>query len=225
MHEVREKQSPGTGLQGTITSKNTYILWQCKPEASSEEEEVRWRTPQDHGAWFRRGFRKRIRSTSPAVGRTPRHTPLLTVKLHLAGEKIEAVVDTGASASVVGKRLARKLGIWNRARKVKVRQGDASTIGGNFVVHTTFKVMDSCLVLSKFGMDAEVLDIGNRDVILGLSWLTENGFSVDTQNRCLRNVNTGQVIPCSVRWIPEVLIMEEEPTGDGEILLIIDVSE
>ena len=92
---------------------------------------------------------------------------------------------------------------------VQVRQGDGSFLGGNFVVNATFKVMDLSSVLGKFTMDAEVLDIGNRDVILGLSWLTENGFSVDTQDRCLRNVNTGQVIPCSVRWIPEVLIMQE----------------
>ena len=86
-------------------------------------------------------------------------------------------MDTGASASVVGKRLARKLGIWKRAKKVKVRQGDGRYLGGNFVVNTTFKVMDSSLVLGKFGMDAEVL------------------------------------------------IMEEEPLEDGEILLIIDASE
>ena len=45
------------------------------------------------------------------------------LKLHLLGDEVEAVVDTGASASVVGKRLARKLGIWERASKVKVRQG------------------------------------------------------------------------------------------------------
>ena len=121
------------------------------------------------------------------------------------------MVDTGASASVVGKRLAHKLGIWNRARKIKVRQGDGSSLGGNFVVNTSFKVMDSSSVLGTFAMDAEVLDIGNRDVLLRLSWLTENGFLVDTQDRCLRNVNSGQVIPCSIRWIPEVLIMEEEP--------------
>ena len=92
-------------------------------------------------------------------------------------------------------------------------------------MHTMFKVMDVSSVLGKFTMDAEVLDIGNRDVILGLSWLTENGFSVDTQDRCLRNVNTGQVIPCSVRWIPEVSLMEEEPLENGEILLIIDASK
>ena len=85
--------------------------------------------------------------------------------------------------------------------------------------------MDSTSVVGKFAMDAEVADIGNRDVILGLSCLKENGFSVDTQDKCLRNVNTGQVISCSVRWIPEVLIMEEELLEDGEILLIIDATE
>ena len=145
--------------------------------------------------------------------------------MHPTEEKLEAIVDTGASASVVGKHLARKLGIWKRARKVKVRQGDRSSLGGNFVVNTTFKVMDLSSVVGKFAMNGEVLDIGNRDIILGLSWLTENGFSVDTQDKCLRNVNTGQVISCSVRWIPEVLIMEEELLEDGEILLIIDASE
>ena len=116
---------------------------------------------------------KRISSTSLAVGHTTRHTPLFTVKLHLAGEEVEAVVDTGASASVVGTRLARKLGIWKRARKVKVRKGDGSSLGGNFVVNTMFKVMELSSALGKFAMDAEVLDIGNRDVILGLSWLME----------------------------------------------------
>ena len=85
--------------------------------------------------------------------------------MHLIGEEIEAVVDTGGSASVVGKRLACKLGIWKRARKVKVKQGDGSSLGGNFVVNTTFKVMDSSSILGKFAMDAEVLDIENRDVI------------------------------------------------------------
>ena len=113
------------------------------------------------------------------------------VHMHLAGEEIVAVVDTGASASVGGKRLARKLGIWKRAKKVKVRQGDAGYLGEHFVVNTVFKAMDSSSVLGKFGMDAEVLDIRNRDVMLGLSWLTENRFSVDTQDRCLSNVNTG----------------------------------
>ena len=86
--------------------------------------------------------------------------------MHLAGEEVEAVVDTGASASAAGKHLAHKLGIWKRARKVKVRQGDGSSLEGNFVRNTTFKVMDLSSSLGKITIDAEVMDIGNRDVIL-----------------------------------------------------------
>ena len=82
---------------------------------------------------------------------------------------MEAVAATGASASVVGKHLACKLGIWKRARKVKIRYGDGSSLGEQFVVNTTFMVMDSSSVLDEFGMDTEVLDIGNGDVILALS--------------------------------------------------------
>ena len=93
----------------------------------------------------------------------------MPVILHLAGEEVEAVVNTGASASVVGKRQARKLRIWKRAKNVKVRQEDGSYLEGNFVVNTTFKVRHSYSVLGKFAMDAEVWDLGNRDVILGLS--------------------------------------------------------
>ena len=88
--------------------------------------------------------------------------------MHLAGEEVEAVVDTGASASVVGKCQTRKLGISKKVRKVKVRQRDRSCLAGNFVVNALFQVMDSSLVLGKFAMDAEVLYIRKRDIMLWL---------------------------------------------------------
>ena len=74
-------------------------------------------------------------------------------------------MDCGASAPVIGMRLARKLGIWKRARKVKVRQGDGSSLDGKFVANASFKAYNSSSVLCRFPLDAEVLDIGNRDVI------------------------------------------------------------
>ena len=114
-------------------------------------------------------------------------------------------MDCAACAPVVGKRLAKKLGVWKRAQKVKVRQGEGSHLsGGNFIINTSFKVFDlvsstTCpTVLCKFSVDAEVLDIGNKDWILGLSLLTENGFLVDTQERCLRHAISGLVIHYSV---------------------------
>ena len=111
--------------------------------------------------------------------------------MHLAVRELEAVVDTRASASIVAEGLAYELGIWKSARKVKVKQQDESTFRKYFVVNALFKTMDCTSVLCKFTMDVKVLDIDNRDVILGLCWLTENTFSVDTQDRYLRNVNTG----------------------------------
>ena len=62
---------------------------------------------------------------------------------------------------------------------------------------------------------------------MGLAWLVENGFAIDVEAKCLRNVTTGLVIPCSVRYIPTVTVMdlEEEPLEDGEMLQIIDASE
>ena len=105
--------------------------------------------------------------------------------------------------------------------------------GGNFIDNTSFKVFDlasppiSPTVWCKFALDAEVLDIANKDCILSLSWLTENGFHVDTLERCLRNAISGLVIPCSVTWIPSVTVLDLylEPVEDGEIVLLIDGSE
>ena len=95
----------------------------------------------------------------------------------------------------------------------------------NFISNTSFKVINYSSILREFVIPAEVLHIGNTDIILGLSWLTDNRFSVLTQNRCVSNVNSGQVIACSIRWIPKVLIMKEELLEDGELLLIIDATE
>ena len=98
-------------------------------------------------------------------------------------------------------------------------------MGGNLVVNTLFKVMDLFLVWKKFAMNTEDLDIRIRNVILMLSEWTENGVSVDTQYRRLRDLNAGQLGDCSVRCIPEVWIVKEEALEDSEILRILDTSE
>jgi len=109
-------------------------------------------------------------------------------------------VDCAASAPVVGERLAKKMGVLKRARKVNVKQGDGTNLsGGKFVVNTMIQIFQDKAFIGKFSLDAEVLDIGDKDLILGLSWLVKNEFIVDTEGRCLRNVNTGMVIKCSVR--------------------------
>ena len=75
----------------------------------------------------------------------------MSVELQVAETEVEAVVDTRASDSVVGKCVVRKLLIWERKWKVNIRQADESYLGGNCIVNTSFNVIDSFLVLGKFG--------------------------------------------------------------------------
>ena len=81
------------------------------------------------------------------------------VKLHLVKEEAEAVVHTEASALVVGKCLARKLGIWKSARMVEVGQEDGSILGEDFVINPWSQIIDSSSVLGEFGMHAETLNM------------------------------------------------------------------
>ena len=71
------------------------------------------------------------------------------------------------------------------------------------------------------------MDIGNKDCILGWSWLTEDACLVDTHEGCLRNAISGLLISYSVGCIPSVTVLDLvlEPLEDGEIVLIIDASE
>ena len=50
-------------------------------------------------------------------------------------------------------------------------------------------------------------------------------FAMYTYDRCLNNVNTRQVIPYGVSWIPKVSIMAEELLEDSDTLWIIDSSK
>ena len=144
------------------------------------------------------------------------------------------IVDCAAIVQVVGKRLAKKLGLWKTARMVNARQVDGLHLPeDNFVVDISFYVFDfvtsptSPTVSSKFPFDAEVLDIGNQDCIFCLSSLTENGFLVDTSEHRVKNAISGHVMPCSVRWILLLPVMDLylEPLEDSEIVLIMDASE
>ena len=62
--------------------------------------------------------------------------------------------------------------------------------------------------LNKCSLNDEVFDIGKKNVALGLSWLKENGYVVEPIDRCLRNISSGWLITCSIRWIPSVLILD-----------------
>jgi len=154
--------------------------------------------------------------------------PFLMVQIRITEEEVDTVVDIRESAPIIGERIVKKLRCWKGAWKVRVPKRDGSTLASRkYVFNTMYKIFSEGSLLSRFTIDAEDLIIRKQDVILRLSGLEEHGFWVDTEARCQRMDLSDLVIPCSIRWIPSVSILdldlkEEE---DSEILLIIDTSE
>ena len=82
--------------------------------------------------------------------------------------------------------------------------------------------------LLDFDFNVEVLDIGQRDMMLGLSWLEENDFHIDTRGRRLyrKDAGTGKEVLevlCREWQIPSV----EECSWfeKGEVVMILDIAE
>ena len=45
----------------------------------------------------------------------------MAVPIIIAGQKVEAIIDCGASVQVVEQAITSRLGVWKRARKINVR--------------------------------------------------------------------------------------------------------
>ena len=60
----------------------------------------------------------------------------------------------------------------------------------------------------EFQLDAEVLSLGGRQLVIGLFRLRENGFILDPVNRTLENKALGCVVQCSELNLPKVTMIE-----------------
>ena len=94
------------------------------------------------------------------------------------------LVDTGCTGTVVGKRFAGKLGndevFKNRVGYGNVaRQANGTILDGGYTVNSELQVG----IGRRRGLHADVLDFGNRDVILGMEWLRQNKVKID----CVEN--------------------------------------
>jgi len=121
MSEMWKEGTLRSRLQNWVAGQDTPLLktTERQPTTCQQQEAThRSRTPEDHRVRIR-GVGKRIRSVSAAVGRTPRHTPLLTVRITIAGEEVDAVVDTGASAPVIGERIAKNWDVGRELRRLR----------------------------------------------------------------------------------------------------------
>ena len=79
------------------------------------------------------------------------------------------------------------------------------------------------LMNREFQLDAEVLDIGSRQLVIGLSWLRENGFILDPIKRTLTRSDSYS-IQCAE--VPKVTItpFDNDLLDDGDLIMVLDVA-
>ena len=93
---------------------------------------------------------------------------------------VGALIDSGASAPVMSLEVAEMLGWEKREQPIRMTQADGTKLESCHIVCTQFSIGNR-----EFQLDAEVLDIGSRQLVIGLSWLRENGFILDPIKRTL----------------------------------------
>ena len=151
----------------------------------------------------------------------PRHDPLLIIELLFNGISlpVKALIDSGASAPIISLKLAEKLG-WQQKASIQLTQADGTKLESSKVVSTQFNI-GSCT----FQLDAEVLtNMGNRQLILGLSWLRENGFMINPVKRTLEHT-TGYSIKCSELNLSKITIIEGDlDIKEDDCIMILNVA-
>ena len=167
---------------------------------------------------------KALRFDPLAKSSTPRHDPLLIVNVNLNPKPprsqrmilVGALIDSGASAPVMSPELAEKLGWEKREQPIRMTQADGTKLESRHIVCTQFSIGNR-----EFQLDAEVLDIGSRQLVIGLSWLRENGFILDPIKRTLTR-SDGYSIQCSK--VPKVTPFDNDLLDDGDLVMVLDVA-
>ena len=107
-----------------------------------------------------------------AKSSTPRHDPLLIVNVNLHQKQprlrrmisVGALIDSGASAPVMSPELGKKLGWEKREQPIRMTQTDGTKLKSRHIVCTQCSIGNR-----EFQLDAEVLDIGSGQLVIGLS--------------------------------------------------------
>ena len=172
-----------------------------------------------------------------ATPNAPRHDPLLTIEvifktlahktsIHRTSIQsvantvsITALIDSGASAPVMSPELANKLGYKDKGYLTRMTQADGTKLESHYMVSAQFTIGSS---LRLWQVDAEVLPIGNRQLILGLSWLRENGLSLDPIKRTLTGSNCN--ISCSKLQLPMITLVESLTLENADCVMILDAT-
>ena len=119
--------------------------------------------------------------------------------------------------------LANKLGYKDKGYLTQMTQADGTKLDSGYMVSAQFTI-ESTQPERLWQVDAEVLPIGNRQLILGLSWLRENGLSLYPIKRTLTGPNCS--ISCSKLQLPTITLIESNllTLENADCVMILDVT-
>ena len=129
---------------------------------------------------------------------------------------VGALIDSGASAPVMSLEVAEMLGWEKREQPIRMTQADGTKLESGQIIYTQFSIGNR-----EFQLNAEVLDIGSRQLVIVLSLLRENGFILDRIKRTLTR-SDGYSIQCSE--VPKVTPFDNDLLDEGDLIMVLDVA-
>lgn len=163
-------------------------------------------------------------STAPVVPETCRavtkpEKKSLHVPIEVCGKRIMALVDTGATSCFVQLALAKKLGVWDRhttsTQRVRYANGVVEPVLGTVP-------LDFTLQHRSISVPAYVLQGKGPALILGFTFLEQQGLLVDCAGRQLLAKASAPPVPC----FPSTLVSSPPPVKvrrfriDGQLPLL-----
>ena len=115
--------------------------------------------------------------------------------------------------------LTKQLGWQDKEHPTKMAQADGTSLEARRMVSTQFAVAGR-----RIRVNAKVLDLGGeRQLILGLSWLRKNGFVINPMNRSLDNVGK-YLIKCTELQLPRITPIDSMAVAvnEGDLVMVLD---
>ena len=148
------------------------------------------------------------------------HAPLLTFEARLPdiSRRIQVTIDTAASGACIDRKLAERLPLLPRTRPLTLHQAQGSILVTH-TISTELRVVQDDLYAC-WELDAEVVDLEGRDILLGQGWLQQQGAIIDCENRTISFPRHGWHIVCNTGSLIEEVPLEWMQKYQGEILML-----
>jgi hypothetical protein len=142
----------------------------------------------------------------------PRYIPV-TCEVNIQGEETEAIIDSGAAATVISKGLLDK----TPYRITKSSRASFNPFGGKGKYVSLGVVEDMKFMIGDVNttMDVEVVDIDDEIFILGVEWCEKEKANIDIGNRIMEIRQKERTYEVPIKYVKKEELEEYETDEDS----------